>query len=182
MQKGSLYSLIHDHQVAIGWQRAKKVCLDTCCGMSYLHSLKPPLVHRDLKSGNLLVGEDWNTKIADFGLSRLMPEINETLTACGTPAWSAPELLQNEKYNETVDVYSFAIVMWELLTRKTPYEGLDAYQIIFSVSSQQARPPVPKSIADFPVQYVALMKKCWADDPESRPTFSSLEQYFSENL
>eukprot|EP01091_Cochliopodium_minus_P019225 TRINITY_DN8022_c0_g1_i1.p1 TRINITY_DN8022_c0_g1~~TRINITY_DN8022_c0_g1_i1.p1 ORF type:complete len:526 (+),score=76.20 TRINITY_DN8022_c0_g1_i1:90-1580(+) len=177
LERGSLYSIIHDNGIELPWTRVRNFCCDISTGMEYLHSLKPPLIHRDMKTGNLLVSEDWSVKVCDFGLSRLLPDNNTTLTACGTPAWSAPELLQNEKYNESVDVYSFGIVMWEMMTRKIPYQGLDAYQIVFAVSRQQLRPPIPKQI-EFPIQYITLMKQCWSDDPSNRPSFTSLLEFF----
>ena len=74
-------------------------------------------------------------------------------------------------------MFSFGIVMWELMTRKIPYQGLDAYQIVFAVSSQQLRPPIPKQI-DFPLQYVTTMKQCWNDEHRNRPSFASLLEFF----
>jgi serine/threonine protein kinase len=89
----------------------------------------------------LLVGEHWNVKICDFGLSRLK-QVGTTLTACGTPCWTAPEVLRNEHYSEKADVYSFAIVVWECLTREDPFAGMPPFHVVFVVGTQNARPEV----------------------------------------
>jgi serine/threonine protein kinase len=75
---------------------------DCALGMAYLHSLVPPILHRDLKSLNLLVNENWRIKIGDFGLSRIKAHAGETMTVCGTSAWQSPEVLDGKPYGEMV--------------------------------------------------------------------------------
>ena len=80
--------------------------------------------------------------VADFGLSRLLESSAgeaQTLTACGTPAYAAPEVLSRQKYSHSADVYSFGVCLWEMLTRKVPYQGMSPYQAAFAISKVFSR-------------------------------------------
>jgi len=122
-----------------------------------------------------LVDKDWTIKVADFGLSREGEEtdVTMTMTACGTPAWAAPEVLQTQRYSDKADVYSFAICLWEMCTRQIPYEGIPPYQIVISVATQGRRPEL-----SFHDVISSVFKKqiriCWDDDPAKRPSFVQL--------
>ncbi len=98
--------------------------------MHYLHSCRPAIVHRDLKSPNLLVDRDWTIKVCDFGLSRVK---NATFLTSkshgGTPEWMAPEVLRNEQSNEKCDVYSYGVVLYELVTNQEPWGSMDPMQV-----------------------------------------------------
>ncbi|CAM9837057.1 unnamed protein product, partial [Scytosiphon promiscuus] len=114
------------------WSLVVKVAEGVACGMWYLHQHEPfPILHRDLKSANLLLDESFNVKICDFGLARLKAFTNSAAMTgnCGTVQWMAPEVLASEKYAEPADVYSFAIVCWELLSRACPYDGMSQIQV-----------------------------------------------------
>ncbi len=167
MPRGSLYDVLHHKEQLVPVDLAIRMLLDTSRGMTYLHKR---LIHRDLKSHNLLVGEHWNVKICDFGLSRLK-QAGNTMTACGTPCWTAPEVLRNEHYTEKADVYSFSIVVWECMTREDPFAGMPPFHVVFMVGTQQARPEVPPKRPDWPQVLVDLMVQAWHEDPELRPTF-----------
>jgi serine/threonine protein kinase len=138
-------------------------------GVAYLHALDPPVVHRDLKSGNLLVDDEYNVKVADFGLARIR-EDNATMTRCGTPAWTAPEVIRGERYDERADVYSIGIVAWEVLTRRRPYEGFNFMNVTMSVLEGK-RPPLP---GDCPPVLARLIEACWHDNVAKRPTMATV--------
>jgi hypothetical protein len=167
MPRGSLYDVLHHKEQLVPIDLAARMLLDTSRGMTYLHKR---LIHRDLKSHNLLVGEHWNVKICDFGLSRLK-QVGNTMTACGTPCWTAPEVLRNEHYTEKADVYSFAIVIWECLTREDPFAGMPPFHVVFVVGTQNARPEIPPKRPEWPQALLDLMVHAWQEDPELRPQF-----------
>ncbi|KAJ6720945.1 SERINE/THREONINE-PROTEIN KINASE ISOFORM X1-RELATED [Salix viminalis] len=123
-------------------RRRAHMALDIARGMNYLHHYNPPIIHRDLKSSNLLVDKNWTVKVGDFGLSRLKHETYlTTKTGKGTPQWMAPEVLRNEPSDEKSDVYSYGVILWELATEKIPWDNLNSMQVIGAVGfmNQTAR-------------------------------------------
>jgi len=172
MPRGSVYILLHDTSYTLTYDRVRKMALDTCRGMNYLHRSTPAIIHRDLKSHNLLVDENFKVKVSDFGLSRIIEdEVATTLTACGTPCWTAPEILRNHRYGVEADVYSFAIVLWEFCTRLDPYEGMPPFQVVVAVATNGLRPDMPETV---PARFKKIIKHCWEDAPEDRPGFDEL--------
>lgn len=150
------------------WELVKRVSCGAARGMAYLHSGNPPVLHRDLKSANLLLDESYTTKVCDFGLSRLKAQARSMTANCGTVQWMAPEVLANRSYDEKADVYSFGIIVWELLSRECPYEGMTAIQCALAVLNRDKRPEIPKWC---PPGLHALIKSCIKKDPADRPTF-----------
>lgn len=149
-----------------------KLSVDGCRGMSYLHTLNPPLIHRDIKSPNLLIDEDWTAKIADFGLSRYLDD--RTRSRAGSPLWVAPEILQNQGFNRASDVYSFAIVMWEMIAWDEPYPDITDPNVIMSSVAKGYLRPDPIDIC--PPEFFELMKEMWDQDPDKRPNFQTILQ------
>ena len=170
MSRGSLYSILHNPELQLTWGLVVHVLTEASHGCLYLHTLPSPIIHRDLKSHNLLVDESWRVKVADFGLSTHLDQ-HGTMTACGTPSWTAPEVIRHARYTEKADVYSFGIVMWECVTRSDPYAGLPPFKVIYAVGHQGMRPAVPQYV---PASYATIMKKCWSEDPVARPSFGDL--------
>eukprot|EP01121_Diplochlamys_sp_Union-15-3_P019357 TRINITY_DN7282_c0_g1_i2.p1 TRINITY_DN7282_c0_g1~~TRINITY_DN7282_c0_g1_i2.p1 ORF type:complete len:674 (-),score=78.95 TRINITY_DN7282_c0_g1_i2:61-1956(-) len=170
MSRGSLYRIIHS-KTLLPWHRIKSIAIDAAKGMAYLHNHAPVIIHRDLKSHNLLVDDFWRVKVCDFGLSRFSDTDSKTMTACGTPSWTAPEILRNSRYTEKADVYSFGIVLWEMASREEPFPGLAPYQVIFKVGQHKERPLIP---VDCPQEYSYIIELCWNEDPELRPPFNEL--------
>jgi len=166
-----LYRLLHDEEIIVPFVLVRKFSLDVAKGMVYLHNSNPVILHRDLKSHNLLVDENFKVKISDFGLSKVMDPHQKTMTSCGTAAWAAPEILKNATYTEKADIYSYGICLWEFFTRKDPYEGMPVFQIIFAVGSEGLRPTIPENC---PPEYSLLMEECWQTDPTTRPTFEQI--------
>ena len=153
------------------WELVKRVSCGAARGMAYLHSGNPPVLHRDLKSANLLLDDSYTTKVCDFGLSRLKAQARSMTANCGTVQWMAPEVLANRSYDEKADVYSFGIIVWELLSRECPYEGMTAIQCALAVLNRDKRPEIPKWC---PPGLHALIKSCIKKDPSDRPTFTEI--------
>jgi serine/threonine protein kinase len=138
--------------------------------MNYLHTLDPPVLHRNLKSQNLLVDEGGKVKIGDFGWSRLKT-FDAGKTFFHGWQWVAPEILWGGKFTEAADVYSYSMVAWEVLTRSVPFHGLNPVQIGVAVREEKMRPPLP---ADCPPGVGELLEACWHDQPECRYQFTKI--------
>jgi len=175
MQLGCLRDMLADRSTKLPWQQRIVMLRGAAMGVKYLHTLEVPLIHRDLKSSNLLVDETMNVKVADFGFARLKEE-NATMTRCGTPSWTAPEIIRGDRYNEKADVYSFGMVMWEMLTRRQPFEGRNFMGVSLEVLEGK-RPQVPN---DCPGPYRDMMTRCWHAKPEKRPTVSEIVDFLSQ--
>ncbi|KAG8647844.1 serine/threonine-protein kinase STY13 [Manihot esculenta] len=152
--------------------------LDVARAMDCLHA--NGIIHRDLKPDNLLLTSSQKSlKLADFGLAR-EESVTEMMTAeTGTYRWMAPELYstvtlrQGEKkhYNNKVDVYSFGIVLWELLTNRMPFEGMSNLQAAYAAAFKQERPSIPEDISP---DLAFIIQSCWVEDPNLRPSFSQI--------
>ncbi|GAV89549.1 Pkinase_Tyr domain-containing protein [Cephalotus follicularis] len=157
--------------------------LDISRAMEYLHA--NGIIHRDLKPSNLLLTEDKKQiKLSDFGLAR--EEIMDGMTCeAGTYRWMAPELFSQEPlsiggkkhYDHKVDVYSFSIVLWELLTNKLPFKGRDNMTVAYAAARNE-RP----SMENLPKEIVTLLESCWAEDPKLRPEFTEITNYLTNFL
>ena len=138
-------------------------------GMQYLHSRK--IIHRDLKSPNVLLSYNDTLKISDFGISRQWTEGDTKLSFAGTVSWMAPEVIRVESCSEKVDVWSFGVVLWELLTCEIPYKGVDQSAIMWGVGNNSLQLPIPSTIPD---GFKLLMKQCWSIKPRHRPSFQHI--------
>ncbi|KAG9349265.1 hypothetical protein JZ751_027708 [Albula glossodonta] len=133
-------------------------------GMNYLHLHK--IIHRDLKSPNVLVTHNDTVKISDFGTSKELSDKSTKMSFAGTVAWMAPEVIRNEPVSEKVDIWSFGVVLWELLTGEIPYKDVDSSAIIWGVGSNSLHLPVPSTCPD---GFKILMKQTW-----NRPSFRQI--------
>lgn len=170
MAKGSLHDYLEKTQpTALQWLDRFNLALQIAKGIFYLHEKK--VIHRDIKSLNILLDENGNAKLGDFGLSFTKDKSasGKTKSVCGTTAWMAPELLDpnidNYEYNTETDIYAFAMVLYELATHQIPFQGLKDGQIIIKILSAM-RPKIPENI---PQAYSELMVLCWDHNPGSRP-------------
>ncbi|GMH11780.1 hypothetical protein Nepgr_013621 [Nepenthes gracilis] len=148
---------------------AVKQALDVARGMEYVHGLG--LIHRDLKSDNLLIFSDKSIKIADFGVARIEVRTEGMTPETGTYRWMAPEMIQHRPYTQKVDVYSFGIVLWELITGMLPFQNMTAVQAAFAVVNKGVRPVIPTDC--LPV-LAEIMTRCWDANPDVRPPFSEV--------
>ncbi|CDF41271.1 Serine/threonine protein kinase [Chondrus crispus] len=157
----------------LDWSLRQQWALDTAQGMAYLHSHDPPMIHRDLKTTNLLVDRGMNVKICDFGLSRIRSD--QQMSAVGTVHFSAPEVLRHEKYTEKVDLFSFGAVCWELYTRLPIFKGMPQIEVYKSVVDG-IMPPVDDNCDP---RFKQLMKECWDTNPAKRPAFREIIERLS---
>ncbi|KAK9123972.1 hypothetical protein Sjap_013574 [Stephania japonica] len=177
LSRGSLYRLLHKSgaREMLDMRRRLSMAYDVANGMNYLHRRSPPIVHRDLKSPNLLVDMKYTVKVSDFGLSRLKENtFLSSKSAAGTPEWMAPEVLRDEPSNEKSDIYSFGVILWELVTMQLPWCNLTQAQVVAAVGFKNMRLEIPRNTNP---QVAALIEACWATDPRQRPAFSEIMDY-----
>ncbi|KAI3432701.1 hypothetical protein D9Q98_004244 [Chlorella vulgaris] len=196
-ERGCLMDVLHEavtDAVAasqLTWLRRLSMALDAARGMHYLHSHSPPIIHRDLKSPNLLVTRGWQVKVADFNLSLLVESMHSKMTMVTQPRWLAPEVMDGGQSTTASDVYAFGVVLWELLTWKEPWHDVtNPAQIMVKVLVHQKRPEIPAIEAvpgaDTPQvtrvvdAFVALMRRCWDQDPNARPAFKAVAEQLSQ--
>ncbi|GMF33498.1 unnamed protein product [Phytophthora lilii] len=180
MDGGDLKALLlqyEEQNYPVGFDRTKvKIALHVAHALTYLHSLDPPVIHRDLKSKNILLNQELDAKLTDFGISR--ERIDETMTAgVGTSMWMAPEIMLGNPYDEMADMFSFGVVLSELSTHASPY----SHARLRAGSSQ----PMPRTVilqnvaagtlhVEFsdvgPESMVELGRACISMDPKDRPT------------
>ncbi|KAG0338704.1 hypothetical protein BG004_007116 [Podila humilis] len=159
---------------------------DIALATSYMHSRRPSIIHRDMKSMNILISSDNRAKINDFGLARIRPRANASLhTQCGTPNWQAPEFwTPNPSYTEKVDVYACGLIYWELLSWAElgyPYHNLTEHQLYEAVRDHEVRPPLEK-LRKYPQSLLSLIQDMWRKDPKKRPSMSYVVDRLAEYL
>ncbi|PNW71561.1 hypothetical protein CHLRE_16g659400v5 [Chlamydomonas reinhardtii] len=169
MSGGSVYDYIRRQEGPLKLSAILKLAADVARGMDYLHQRK--IIHRDLKAANLLMDDNAIVKIADFGVARVIETTGHMTAETGTYRWMAPEVIEHKPYDEKADVFSFGIVLWELLTCKVPYADMTPLQAAVGVVQKGLRPGVP---ANCPPLLGELMEACWTGNPASRPSFREL--------
>lgn len=172
MSGGSLFSRLHAKEASdrLSPTQLSIIALGIAYGMTYLHAQN--MIHRDLKSLNILLDADDFPKISDFGMARTKSTGNDEMSGgIGTSQWMAPEVLSSQRYDEKADVYSFAIILWEMLTGEVPYRGLRDIQVAMTVINQNNRPKIPKNC---PPNLSKFIRLCWSTDPDKRPEFKKI--------
>ena len=182
---GNLFELLYKKpNINLSWELKKKILLQIAIGMNYLHTNNPPVLHRDLKSLNILLtdkieksSDTTDIKISDFGLSRLYQKSCILTGHLGTCYWMAPEIIVNKRYSTKVDVYSYGIIIWEVCTRKTPYSCMSQQQVQFYVSVKKGRPNLKIIPSNTPPKIIQLMQMCWDHEPNNRPSFEYIVEF-----
>ena len=188
-QKGSLASVLRNRDFQLDWPLLFKWLKQIVEGVRDLHQWKPCIIHRDLKPHNILVDENENCYISDFGISRFVNEHNlSTLNKLrGTYAYCAPEIYFAEQATTKSDCYSLGIIIWELVTRcitgeyARPYKEYSNiqmdFQIIVQVAKNQLRPTIP---SETPAEVASLITKCWSHNITERPSCMEILQTIDE--
>ncbi|PWA38561.1 hypothetical protein CTI12_AA580190 [Artemisia annua] len=183
--RGSLFQLLRQNTAKLDWRRQVHIAMDIAHGMNYLHHFQPPIVHRDLKSSNVLVDKNWTVKfsyesdtkslimiclqlnkVGDFGLSRVKRETYLTTK-------SGRGTLQFFGIFKTLlsDVYSYGVVLWEINTRKIPWDDLNSMQVIGAVGFMNQRLEIPNDVNP---EWASLIESCLSSEPQFRPTFQEI--------
>ncbi|XP_050267796.1 serine/threonine-protein kinase STY46-like isoform X9 [Quercus robur] len=169
MSGGSIHDFLHKQKNVFTHPDLIRVAIDVSKGMKYLHHNN--IIHRDLKAANLLMDGNGVVKISDFGIARMQAQSGVMTAETGTYRWMAPEVIEHKPYDHKVDVFSFGVLLWELLTGKLPYEQLSPLQAAVGVVQKGLRPIIPKQT---PQKLGELLERCWQQDPSSRPEFSEI--------
>lgn len=177
IQKGSLFDYLHLQRMRLSNIEQLSIAYESAIALRYLHSRK--ITHCDMKSSNILLDENLKVKISDFGLSRLKNifTVSENKGRIGTSHWMPPEIMKANKYVESADVYSYGMILWEMMTGEIPYYGLTPNQIIGLVSDCKKIIEVPK---EGHVALKKLIKNCLIYDSERRPSFDHIIKYLGE--
>ncbi|OQR84649.1 kinase domain containing protein, partial [Thraustotheca clavata] len=172
LECGDLATLLKN-SITLTQEQCVQILLDVACGMTYLHGQSPPLLHRDLRAANIHITDDFRAKITNFEIAGQLG-LNKALV--GTPAWVAPEIMRRDtNYTEKIDVYSFSMLIVEMMNRRTPYadETMPKAELLRQVADQGKRPNVMHR-EEWPPKLVELMELCWSNDSSKRPSFTTI--------
>ncbi|KAJ9182154.1 hypothetical protein P3X46_006179 [Hevea brasiliensis] len=162
--------LIRNRRKKLAFKIVVQLALDLSRGLSYLHSKK--IVHRDVKTENMLLDSHRTLKIADFGVARVEAQNPRDMTGeTGTLGYMAPEVLDGKPYNRSCDVYSFGICLWEIYCCDMPYPNLSFADVSSAVVRQNLRPEIPRCC---PSSLATIMRKCWDANAEKRPEMAEV--------
>lgn len=182
---GCLFELLHNcDEVELVWHQQLKMCKDVAIAMDYLHKFTPQIIHRDLKSLNLLLlhpvvsaSDIPHVKVSDFGLARMKEKSNadwgKMTIAAGTCHWMAPEVFQGTRYDEKVDIYSYSMILFEILCQEIPFEDEEP-AAVQKLATEGIRPDLEAVPPDCPDLLRELMITSWNADPRHRPPFDTI--------
>ncbi|KXJ17437.1 Integrin-linked protein kinase [Exaiptasia diaphana] len=171
MHYGSLFNILHEGTgIIVDQEQAIKFAMDIARGMAYLHSLDQLIPRLYLKSTHVMIDEDLTARIsmADYRFSFM------NLSKYESPNWMAPEFLQKspeEVDQRSADMWSYAILLWELVTREVPFADLSPMEIGMKVALEGLKPPIPPGVSSHMVKLVSI---CWNPDPSKRPRFDQI--------
>eukprot|EP01127_Copromyxa_protea_P017557 TRINITY_DN5370_c0_g1_i1.p1 TRINITY_DN5370_c0_g1~~TRINITY_DN5370_c0_g1_i1.p1 ORF type:complete len:508 (+),score=75.40 TRINITY_DN5370_c0_g1_i1:184-1524(+) len=172
MPKGDVQHVLRNPNNRVTMGTVIAMARDCARGMAWLHESIPPIIHCDLKPSNLLVDAHFRVKICDFGLSCFVKDLSRP---GGSPLYMGPEVFVGGPITDKVDVYSFGLVLWEMVTRETPFPQFNTPTASIQMFAQSIvggdRPPIPDTIIP---SLASLIKDCWQKKAKKRPTFTSI--------
>ena len=178
-ERGSLQSYLkkkHEQKEKLSNTQALTWAHQAALALEHLHEKN--LTHRDVKSSNIVITKDGMLKLCDFGFTREMFSTQETTRKRGTLVYKSPELLRDGCITSKVDVYAFGTVVWELLTCKKPYKGLNSDKVRNMVLAKET-PQIPQ---ECPITVKKLLKGCWLSDKEDRFDMGDVVAYIGREL
>ena len=168
-------------------QQRLRYLLQAAEAIEFLHAKK--IVHRDVKTANLLLDATGSVRLGDFGMARVAEFVstytNSTHSAKGTPAYSSPEQLRRGvEVTYASDVYSFGVVCYEVLSLKKPWEGEDLFQILAAVANDRQSVPLLQELrsAGFNDDLVVILNSCLSWDPSGRPTMAEVSRVLASHV
>lgn len=175
---------VKSHERISAYQRWKYAS-DLALGMNFLHKCKIPIIHRDLKPSNVLISNEDTVKLTDFGLAKFVPtknkSLNDTFTLTGETGsyrFMAPEVYRHEVYNQTVDVYSYSLIIYWLFSGVRPFANFtDPIKAVQFAALERGRPP--SSVLKDP-RVRAIVEQSWSEQPENRPSFCQICKFWEE--
>ncbi len=175
--RGSLFDYLHVHKNKLSETEQLNIAYEVAIALRYLHSRK--INHCDLKSSNILLDESMKIKVSDFGLSRLNNIFlgSNNKGRIGTSHWMPPEIMKAQKYEESADVFSYGMIIWEMIMGEIPYYGLTPNQIIGLVADCRKIVEIPKFGHS---ALLKIMKNCLLYEPKMRPNFDHIIKYLDE--
>ena len=172
---GSLYNVLRGSQT-LTWLQKEKIAKDVVIGLEFLHHNK--IIHRDIKSLNVLLKEDFTAKISDYGLAKIKQHSASSSSSKGVAGvlpWMAPELLESEEedppYSFASDVYGYGLVLWEMATHKIPFESVKSPALVIKKIIMGAKEPIPPAT---PLTFSKLINQCRDRDPNQRPSIKTI--------
>jgi serine/threonine protein kinase len=171
LPKGSLFDYIHRDKGKLTERDQINIAFEIAVALKYLHSRN--FVHCDLKSSNILIDDNWKIKIGDFGLSKFFDKNNpeQNRGRIGTPHWMAPEILKGENYEFSADIFSFGMILWEIISLEIPYYGINPIQVISLVADEKKIVKIPK--VGHPV-IKNLIESCLQYEANNRPKLDEI--------
>ena len=196
LQCGTLYDALVHKPRAPKLDNSQKTLIAMAVAYGMLSVHQAGIIHRDLKSSNILLDENYLPKISDFGLSISNHQNNENnefiqkivliqqedtkieTKIIGTPGYMPPEMYDGVEFcSSKVDVYEYGMLLWEMVTEKTPFRNMDPLAIMTAVAIQNKRPNIPSNIS---ASMKKLIESCWERDPENRPSFEQIFELFEK--
>eukprot|EP01094_Clydonella_sp_ATCC50884_P028423 TRINITY_DN8519_c0_g1_i1.p1 TRINITY_DN8519_c0_g1~~TRINITY_DN8519_c0_g1_i1.p1 ORF type:complete len:202 (-),score=51.92 TRINITY_DN8519_c0_g1_i1:127-690(-) len=170
MRGGSLHALLHSSE-PLPWERRLQIVKEVAKGLRYMHQIG--FLHRDVKSGNVLLDLHGRAKLADFGFARLKHSLSLQSTrhqSAGTPVWMAPELFKRRaKFTAACDVYSFGMLLWEVAARAVPFADAHSPEVAIGWIKEGEKEDIPEGT---PAPYAELLQRCWSSDAAARPSMA----------